>query len=96
MVIGILQVELLIGEAASLKDKRRVVMSLKDRLHRDHAVAVAEVDQQEKHQIAVLGIVNVSNSVPHTQSVLDKIVSQLRQGRDFVLNDQRQEILSGR
>ena len=96
MVIGILQVELLIGEAASLKDKRRVVMSLKERLHRDLSVAVAEVDKQDMHQVAVLGILNVSNSVAHTQSVLDKVIHMLRQGRDFVLNDQRQEILSGR
>ena len=96
MVIGVLQVELLIGESVSLKDKRRVILGLKERLHRDHSVAVAEVDRHDAHQIAVLGIVNVSNSVPHTQSVLDKIVNQLRQGRDYVLNNQQQEILSGR
>ncbi len=96
MVIGILQVELLIAHAQSLKDKRRVVSSLKDRLHRDYNVAVAEVEQQDKHQTAVLGIVNVSNSVPQVQSVLSTIVDQLRNGRDFVLHNQQQEILSGR
>jgi uncharacterized protein YlxP (DUF503 family) len=54
------------------------------------------VEQQDKHQLAVLGIVNVSNSVPQVQSVLSTVIAQLRSGRDFVLANQRQEILSGR
>ena len=43
MVVGILQFELLVPGATSLKDKRRVVKSVKDRLHREHLVSVAEV-----------------------------------------------------
>jgi uncharacterized protein YlxP (DUF503 family) len=96
MVIGILQIELLIGHAQSLKDKRRVVSSLKDRLHRQFNVSVAEVREQDEHRRAVLGIVTVSNEVPQTQSVLTTIVEHLRNGRDFVLHSQQQEILSGR
>lgn len=95
MVIGVLQVELLIGDAASLKDKRRVVSSLLDRLHKNNALAVAEVDALEVHQIARLGIVTVSNSGRHTQAVLDTVVEQLRGNPKFVLNDHRVEILTG-
>lgn len=95
MVIGILQVELHIGDAVSLKDKRRVVASLKDHLHRDHLVAVAEVDRMDAHQTAVMGIVAVSNQTPHVQGTLSRIVDQLRQNRRFVLSDHRIEILSG-
>lgn len=96
MVIGVLQVELLIGDAMSLKDKRRVLTSLKDRLHREHNVAVAEVDRQEAHQIAVLGIAAVSNSGAHAQGVLDRILDQIRHNRHVVVNDQQTEIISGR
>jgi uncharacterized protein YlxP (DUF503 family) len=96
MVIGILQVELMIGDAASLKDKRRVVNSLKDRLHREHQVAVAEVDKQDLHQLAVLGIAAVSNSVPHVQGLLDRIVDRMRSNGRFVVNDHHVEILTGR
>jgi len=95
MVIGILQIELYIGDAASLKDKRRVVSSLKDRLHRDHLVAVAETDKLDKHQTAVMGIVAVSNQTPHVQGTLSRIVDQLKINRQFVLSDHAIEILSG-
>ena len=48
MVVGILQIEVSIDGSTSLKDKRRVVSSLKDRLHREHQVSVAEVDLLER------------------------------------------------
>ena len=44
MKIAVLQFDLSIHDAESLKDKRRIVQSLKDRLHRDHLVSIAEVE----------------------------------------------------
>ena len=96
MVIGVLQVELLIQDALSLKDKRRVVSSVKDRLHREHLVAVAEVDGLDKRQLAVLGIVTVSNSTRYAQGVLSRILDQLRSQKRFVLNDHHTEILTAK
>ncbi|MFP4145618.1 MAG: DUF503 domain-containing protein [Phycisphaeraceae bacterium] len=95
MVIGILQIELTIDWSRSLKDKRRVVSSLKDRLHRQHQVSVAEVDNLDDPRVAVLGITMASNSVPHCQSTLDRLVDKLRLGRDYVLSDHTLEILTG-
>ncbi|MEX2214152.1 MAG: DUF503 domain-containing protein, partial [Phycisphaeraceae bacterium] len=68
MILGILQVELVIDGSQSLKEKRRVVSSLKDRLHREHQVSVAETDKQDDHRVAVLGIALASSSVPVCQS----------------------------
>ncbi len=96
MVIGILQVELTIDGADSLKDKRRVVSSLKDRLHREHQVSVAEVGTQDAHRTATLGLAVVSSAVPHCQGVLDGILNKLRNGRGYVLADHKVEILTGR
>ncbi len=95
MVIGILQAELFIGDSGSLKDKRRVLSSLKDKLHRDYQVSVAEVDRQEAHQVAVLGIATVSNEAAHAQGRLDRLVYQLRNDRRIVLTDHSTEILTG-
>lgn len=95
MVVGILQVELMIDHANSLKDKRSVVKSLKDRLHREHMVAVAEVDALDQWRRAVLGLSAVSTSVPHVQGMLDRIVEQLDSDGRFVLSDKRIEILTG-
>ena len=95
MVIGILQVELRIDDSRSLKDKRRIVRSVKDRLHREHMVSVAEVDLQDNHTTAVLGIALVSNEVKRTQSVLDSIIEKMKQGRGYYMSDHSVEILTG-
>lgn len=95
MIIGILQFEITIDGSESLKDKRRVVKSLKDRLHREHQVSVAEVDDLEDHRRAVMGVTMASNDVRHCQSTLDHLVDKLRFGRGFVLADHDVQILTG-
>ncbi len=95
MILGILQVELSIDGSQSLKDKRRVVASLKDRLHREHMVSVAEVDRQDDCTIAVLGIALAASSVPGCQSTLDQVLGKIRANRDSVLVDHSMEILTG-
>jgi len=95
MVLGILQVELLIGDATSLKDKRRVLSSLKDRIGSEPFIAVAEVDRHESHRHAVLGIVAVSNDGRHARSVIDRVLDRLRSDPRIVLSDHTTEILTG-
>lgn len=95
MVVGVLQVELIIDDARSLKDKRRVVSSIKDRLHREHQVSVAEVASQDDMRLAVLGITMAGTDVAHCQSVLDRIVDKLRFVRGAHLGDYNSQILTG-
>ena len=95
MVIGVLQFRIAVDGSTSLKDKRRVVKSLKDRLHREHQVSVAEVDRLDDHRLGVLGLTLASNDVAHAQSVLDRILDKLQSSPGFVLEDHRKEILSG-
>ncbi len=96
MVIGVLQVELFLGDARSLKDKRRVISSLKERLHRSCGVAVAEVGRLDAHQAAMLGVATVSNEPAQAQRVMDGIVERLKQDGRFVLSDHVSEIIQGR
>lgn len=95
MVVGILQVRLAIDGATSLKDKRRVVRSLKDKLHRDFQVSVAEVDSLDEHRTATLGITMAANSARHCHSVLDSVLNRLRDARDCYLADHTKEIIAG-
>ena len=95
MVIGILQVKLSIDWATSLKDKRSVVQSIKDKLHREHMVSVAEVDLQDDLQNAQLGIVWAGTDVSQCQSLMDRIVDKLQVHKDCVLEDHNMEILTG-
>ena len=95
MHVGILQVEIGVLDSASLKDKRRVVKSLKDRLHREHQVSVAEVARLEDRRVAVLGLSAVSNSSRHVRGVLEGIVEGLRGDARIELMGHSIEVLSG-
>jgi hypothetical protein len=95
MVIGVLQLDLSIDHSGSLKDKRRVLKSLKDRLHREHQVSVAEVARHDEQQRGVLVVVLASADVPYAQGVLDRILEQLRRENGFVLQDHKMELLPG-
>ncbi len=78
MIVGTLRVRLLIRESRSLKDKRQVVKSIKDKLHNSFNVSVAEVAEQENRQLAVLGIAMVSNETHHLKLALGQIIQALR------------------
>jgi uncharacterized protein YlxP (DUF503 family) len=78
MIVGTLRVRLIIREARSLKDKRQVLKSIKDRLHNSFNVSVAEVEAQENHRFAVLGLAMVSNEAHPIKVALGQIVEALR------------------
>lgn len=93
MVIGVMEVDLAIYGATSLKDKRRVVRSAKDRIAHRFNVSVAEVDDQEFHQKAVLGFAMVGTDRQYIEGALNKIVEQLQWIKDASLLDFRIEFL---
>ncbi|MBL8822835.1 MAG: DUF503 domain-containing protein [Planctomycetia bacterium] len=78
MYVGTLKVYLILRQSRSLKDKRQVVSSIKDRLQQSFNISVAEVDLMDDRQQAVLGIAMVSNEASHLQGALQKIVDALR------------------
>ena len=78
MIVGSLRVRLLVREARSLKDKRQVVQSVKDRLRDRFNVSVAEVEALDHRQLAVLGVAMVSNEAGHVKAVFEQIVAALR------------------
>jgi hypothetical protein len=93
MVVGTLEVELLIPEARSLKDKRRVVRSALDRLRHRFRVAGAEVAENDVHNLAVLGFACVSNDARHAQSVMEQVLEFLRRSPDALVGEHELEIL---
>lgn len=78
MLIGTLEVRLILRQARTLKDKRQVVSSIKDKLHDRFNISVAEIEAQEMPQTAVLGIAMVSNEADHLRKALGEIVNALR------------------
>src|ERR1051326_428974 len=78
MFVGSVLVRLLVRESRSLKDKRQVVRSIKDRLRNQFNVAVAELDALDQRQLAVVGIATVGNESAVVRGVLQQIVEALR------------------
>jgi len=73
MVIGVRSFELHLAAAHSLKDKRSVLKSLKDRLHNEFNVSVAETGKQDSWQTAELTVCLVSSDRRHAESVLTAV-----------------------
>ncbi|MBM4083855.1 MAG: DUF503 domain-containing protein [Planctomycetes bacterium] len=78
MHVGILQVKLAIRDAHSLKDKRQVIKSLKDRIRNQFNVSVAEVDAQDAHQSAVLGMAMAGSDRRYMDGALNQVVNFVR------------------
>ena len=72
-MIAHLTLELRIEHAHSLKDKRQVVRSLKDRLRHEFNVAVAEVEATDLWQRATIGIVSISDSKDYLRGLMENI-----------------------
>jgi uncharacterized protein YlxP (DUF503 family) len=72
-VVGVLTLELRIEHAHSLKEKRHVVKSLKDRLRHKFNVSVAEIDDQDMHNSAVIAAATVSPSREFAEKVLRSV-----------------------
>ena len=75
MIVGVCRVTLRLPESSSLKDKRQVVRSLTQRLRNKFNIAVAEVDDNDRWQIATIGFSCISNDTRHAQEQLDRIVA---------------------
>ncbi len=77
MVIGILKLTLYIPESGSLKSKRRVLRSLKDRLKNQFNVSVAEVDHHDLWQKATVAVALVTRDKRHADESLQKILNKV-------------------
>lgn len=95
MFVGVLQFEIVVPESRSLKDKRRVVRSLKDKLHREHQVAVAEVAALDSLNLAVMGLSAVANSGAYLHELFDRIVLKLERWPGAQLGAVQRDIFKG-
>ena len=93
MTIGVLQMDLLVPGARSLKDKRRVIKSLKQLLHNRYNCSVAEIDFQDMWGRARLAVCVVSGESRHANEELNEIVrfASTKQGAELL--DYRIEML---
>lgn len=77
MFVGVVRIELHLPGCRSLKDKRSIVRSLKDRLRARLNAAVAEVEHQDLWQRAALGVAVVSGESHHVDEQLEAVRHQV-------------------
>jgi uncharacterized protein YlxP (DUF503 family) len=89
MPVGLLTLEIHIPDAHSLKDKRQVLRSLKDRLRSHFNVAVAELEHQDTWQRAQVGVVSLSNDFAHLEQSMREVLDESERilGRDLISHD---------
>jgi uncharacterized protein YlxP (DUF503 family) len=88
MPVAALTLELSIPHSRSLKDRRQVVRSLKDKLRQGFNVSVAELDESVTWQSATLGVAAVSNS----RDYLAGLIFQVERAATRISNDLGAEI----
>ncbi len=76
MNIGLLTLEIFIPDSHSLKEKRAVLLKIRDRLRARFNVAIAELDHQDVWQHATLGVVSISNSQTLLESTFRQVLEE--------------------
>src|SRR6185436_11973595 len=94
MFVGVLRFSLQIPGARSLKDRRSVVRSLKERVQGRLHVSIAEVGNVEDPRYATFGVAVVSSSSSVCDQVLSNVASMAGTLPDAILTDRATEIVS--
>ena len=93
MIVGILHIQVSVFEAMNLKDKRRVIKSLKDRISNKYNVSIAEVGYNDSIRTSLLGIAMVGNERRFLDSALSGIVNYVRSFGQLSLIDYTLEMV---
>ena len=94
MLVGVMTATMYLQGISSLKDKRHIVKSVIGRLRSRFNISVSEVEHQDSHTSAVLGIAVVSNERAFIDQQLDAILTFLRNDGRFYLGQVEREIFS--
>ena len=92
-IVGLCTVELFIADSQSLKDKRQVLLSLKDRLRQKFNLSIAEIEAQDLWQKAVPALACVANDSRHVNQVLDQALNLVRSQTVVEIVQSRIELL---
>lgn len=76
MIIGYLSLEIYLPYSHSLKEKRKRLSAIKDRLRKKYNVALAELDYQDKWQRSKLGVVTLNNQKTMVEKLFQRILAE--------------------
>lgn len=82
MIIATVKIQLHLPWVHSLKEKRMVVKSLISKAQNQFNVSAAEVDEQDIHQIAVLGFAGVAGDRAQADSIIDHVLNFIEENTE--------------
>ena len=94
MLVGVMKAQMFLPGVSSLKEKRHIVKAVIGRLQSRFNVSISEVEHQDSHTSAVLGMAVVSNERAFIDQQLDAILGFMRNDGRFYLGQVEREIFS--
>ena len=91
MIVGVMTTQLYLHGVISLKDKRKIVKSLIERLKNRFNISISEVDHNDIKTSAIIAIAVVSNNARFVNQQLDKVLDFLRNDGRFALGPVERE-----
>lgn len=92
MIIAVLKIRLYASWVHSLKEKRMIVKSLLARIRNQFHVSAAEVEEQDTHQIIVIGIASIAAYNTQAESIMEEIIQYVEQNTDAEVMNIEKEI----
>ena len=87
MIIGTLRITLHFPESHSLKEKRKILLSVKERIKNKFNVSVAEIEDNDLWQKSIIGVAVISNDQAHANAVLSKVSDMVNGRPDLIVTD---------
>lgn len=93
MVIGAVKLYMHANWVHSLKEKRMIVKSICSKVRNKYNVSIAEVEEQDKHQIIVLGFAAVTGDIAQADSIIDHVLNFIESNTEGEIYQVEREIL---
>lgn len=93
MIVGKLKIRIHIPWAHSLKEKRMVVKSICAKIHNKFNVSIAEVEEQDIHQIIVLGVSYVTTDNAQADSIANHVINFIESSTEGEIFNIEREIV---
>lgn len=93
MIVGISVIELHLPEVRSLKEKRKVIKSLVDRIHNRYRVSVSETDFHDLHQRSEIGVAVVAGRGQDVDRILDGVRRLVDERFDAIVTRWEPEVI---
>lgn len=93
MVVGVLEVQLRMDGARSLKQKRSILRPLIVKLQREFLVSVAEVDDNDLWNVATIGVACIAPDRTQAGKILQAVTTVIDEGAEYRVEGSREEYL---